>query len=112
MKREELVRLAQVAIREEIVRHHRRDERTKCAAGSAFYEEEVAPYQIAQAALTAILEGLRDMDNTAIARAEAYSDFVLPEGFDNTAQGRRRELRNAFLALLSTLDDRSTGGEK
>jgi len=45
-ERELIERLA-VAIREEQVRQHRDDERGKCPAGAAFYEEHVGPYQIA-----------------------------------------------------------------
>lgn len=38
-------------IREEIVRQFREGEREKCAAGIAFYEEEVSPFLIARAVL-------------------------------------------------------------
>lgn len=39
------------AVREEIVRQYRDDERRKCPAGTPFYEEEVSPLLIAEAAL-------------------------------------------------------------
>jgi hypothetical protein len=42
------------AIREEVVRQYREDERRKCPAGAAFYEEHVAPGLVADAALSAI----------------------------------------------------------
>ena len=44
------------AIREEIVRQYRDDERGKCPAGSYFYEEYVSPALIADAIL-ALLRG-------------------------------------------------------
>ncbi len=43
-----------IAIREEIVRQHRDDERNKCPAGRAWYEDEVAPWLIARAAIAAL----------------------------------------------------------
>lgn len=50
-RRAEMTAVAK-AIREEIVRQYRDDGRT-CRAGPAFYEEEIAPYLIAEAALKA-----------------------------------------------------------
>lgn len=41
------------AIREEIVRQYRDDERGKCPLGVPFYEEDVAPMLIAEAAVKA-----------------------------------------------------------
>jgi hypothetical protein len=35
-------------IREEIVRQYREDERGKCPAGTAYYEETISPWLIAQ----------------------------------------------------------------
>jgi hypothetical protein len=37
------------AIREEIVRQYREDERRTCPAGADYYEEEISPYLIAEA---------------------------------------------------------------
>lgn len=42
------------AIREEIVRQYRDDDRGKCRAGLPFWEEEVQPMLLAQAALAAL----------------------------------------------------------
>lgn len=36
------------AIREEIVRQYRENERYKCPAGALYYEEEIMPWQIAE----------------------------------------------------------------
>lgn len=47
-------RVAQ-AVRDEIVRQYRDDERGKCSAGSAFYEEHIAPNQIARVAVAQVL---------------------------------------------------------
>lgn len=35
------------AVREEIVRQYRDDERRKCPAGVCYYEEEIMPWKIA-----------------------------------------------------------------
>jgi hypothetical protein len=37
-----------VIIREEIVRQYRDDERGKCPAGAAYYEENISPWLIAR----------------------------------------------------------------
>ncbi len=42
------------AVREEIVRQYRDDDCSNCPAGSAFYEEHVAPTLIARAAIEAM----------------------------------------------------------
>ena len=39
------------AVREEIVRQYRDDERGRCPAGRAFYEENISPWLIAQRAI-------------------------------------------------------------
>ena len=39
------------AVREEIVRQYREDERRKCPAGAAYYEENISPWLIAQRAI-------------------------------------------------------------
>lgn len=44
------------AIREEIVRQYRDDDRGKCLAGTVFYEEHVQPELIARTALEAMRE--------------------------------------------------------
>lgn len=49
-KIEELMDAAAVAVRDEILRQYRDDDRGKCPAGSAWYEEHVAPGLIARAA--------------------------------------------------------------
>ena len=56
MNREELEKLLATAIRQEIVRQYRDDERRKCPAGAHFYEEQVAPGEIARACLSSIEE--------------------------------------------------------
>ncbi len=43
------------AVREEIVRQFRDNDRGKCPAGSAFYEEHIAPDQIARVAVAQVL---------------------------------------------------------
>ncbi len=43
-----------VAVRDEIIRQYRDNERATCPAGSSFYENEVLPYQIARAAIAAM----------------------------------------------------------
>lgn len=50
----ELQGLVASAIREEIVRQYREDERGKCPAGAAFYEENVSPLLIAQEAIAVV----------------------------------------------------------
>lgn len=45
-----------LAVREEIVRQYRDDERGRCPAGSAYYEEHIGPALIARAALAAMRE--------------------------------------------------------
>jgi hypothetical protein len=42
------------AIREEIVRQYRDDDRGKCPAGISFWEEEIQPFLLAHAALAVI----------------------------------------------------------
>lgn len=44
------------AVREEIVRQYRDDDRGKCPAGAFFYEQEIGPYLIASAAIAAMRE--------------------------------------------------------
>jgi hypothetical protein len=44
------------AIREEIVRQYRDDDRRKCPAGSAFWEQHIQPMLLAEAALRALAE--------------------------------------------------------
>jgi hypothetical protein len=46
-------RVARV-VREEIVRQYRDDERRKCPAGTAFYEEHISPRLIAQRVVEAM----------------------------------------------------------
>jgi N-acetylmuramoyl-L-alanine amidase len=47
------IRIAK-AIREEIVRQYRDDDRGKCPAGVPFWEEEVQPILLAETALRAL----------------------------------------------------------
>jgi len=42
------------AIREEIVRQHREDERSKCPAGRDYYEEHISPWLIAKEAIAVV----------------------------------------------------------
>ena len=39
------------AVREEILRQYREDERSSCPGGRAYYEEEISPFLIAQRAI-------------------------------------------------------------
>ena len=50
---ETTARLA-MALREEIVRQYRDDDRRKCAVGAAFWEEEVQPMLLAKIAISFI----------------------------------------------------------
>jgi hypothetical protein len=50
----EMVELVAKAIREEIVRQYRDDDRSKFPAGLSFWEEQVQPWLIARAAIVAI----------------------------------------------------------
>lgn len=50
----EMVKRVARAVREEIVRQYRDDERGRCPAGSAYYEEHIGPDLIARAAIAAM----------------------------------------------------------
>ncbi len=50
------------AIREEITRQYRDDERGKCPAGAHYYEQDIAPEYIARA----VLEALRPPSEAAV----------------------------------------------
>jgi hypothetical protein len=71
-----LERIAQ-AVREEIVRQYRDDERYKCPAGTGFYEEYVSPGLIAKAAVEAMREPTNGMIEVWVEdwRAEATNDW-------------------------------------
>lgn len=56
------------AIREEQVRQYRDNDRANCPAGAAFYEENVGPYALAQAAYT-IAQGRIEALEAALKRA-------------------------------------------
>ena len=50
MDKDKRLALIATAVREEIVRQYRDDERRKCTAGVLYYEEEVMPWLIAKVA--------------------------------------------------------------
>jgi hypothetical protein len=65
----EMVERVALAIREELVRQYRDDERHKCPAGPAYYEEAISPTLIANVAIAAMREPTEAMvkaGNTAI----------------------------------------------
>lgn len=55
-----LIERCAAAAREKIVRQYCDDERGHCPAGSAFYEEHIAPSQIARAVIAEFLAALRE----------------------------------------------------
>lgn len=63
------------AIREEIVRQYRDDDRRKCSTGIPFWEEEVQPMLIAEAALTAA-EQVRASEREALDKIARQSLIV------------------------------------
>ena len=46
-----------------------------------------------QTIVRAVLQAAREPSPTMLATGEGYMDFVLPECFDNTPEGRRREFK-------------------
>jgi hypothetical protein len=72
-------------------------ERVAVAIGEA--DTYASSYRdLARAALTAMLEPA----STMLADAEGHSDFVLPEGFDDTREGRIEHVRMLWQAMITT----------
>lgn len=63
------------AVREEIVRQYRDDERRKHQLGTYFYENEISPKYIARAAITAIREPTKEMLMAAVATSGDPDDM-------------------------------------
>ena len=103
MKREELVRLAQAEL-----------ERLSDSPEHGFHggPDDWTPY--AEAALTAILAGLREPSEEMVNAAERV-DLSEIEGigqeYPMAQMLNRSDIASIWQAMLSTLDDRSTGGE-
>ena len=95
---EELLRAADEAIEAQGVRYvdgHMDPRHVMIGTGEAFDLEPV---------VRAILTRLRDLPESIIARGEGMSDFILPSGtHDNTAEGRRRELRMAHEVMIDAI---------
>jgi hypothetical protein len=65
------------AIRGEIVRQFRDDERGKCPAGAHYYEENIGPYKIASAAIAAMRKPTKPMiEDGASVLAHAAEPFA------------------------------------
>jgi len=48
----------------------------------------------------AVLDALMEPTELMIYEGEGYCDFVLPAGFDNSGEGRRREFRMGFCSAI------------
>lgn len=68
----EMIERVARAVREEILRQYRDDDRGKCPAGNAFYEDHVAPGLIARAAIGA----MREPNGEQLAVAKLENDGV------------------------------------
>lgn len=97
---ETMIERMTAAIREETVRQYRDHDREKCPAGAAYYEEEIAPYQIARAALAAMREPTDAMMAIVIPRP----DYWPPEGQnavkDKIIANHRRDMAMHCAALI------------
>lgn len=90
-----------IAIREEIVRQYRDNDRAKCPAGVPFWEEEIQPMLLADVAIQAFQQEKSTNDVIRIARGIVSSgdNITYPSG----ASARYvREVMNKLIALVET----------
>lgn len=68
----------------------------------AMHDATCADMAFCDKALRAALQALADnVSGKMVAAGEGYSDFVLPDGtHDNTADGRRAEMKMAFQTMI------------
>jgi hypothetical protein len=95
----DLVERVARAIREEIIRQHRDNERGKCPAGAAFYEEHIAPSQIALIAVKEILA----WPESTVGEATTECDPLKAAGERNSAFWRGHNILADFIQVTTNM---------
>jgi hypothetical protein len=61
----------------------------------------------ARAALSAVLDGIREGDEQSLRLACGYSDFCMPDGLDQSPAAYLREMRSAWTGAIDNLRQRN-----
>jgi hypothetical protein len=69
-------------------------------SGYSWLTQSPSSKRFYEAIARAAIEAMREPTEAMIALGESYMDFVLPDGFDNTPEGRRAEFKMGFQCAI------------